>query len=69
MSVAIRINENLYSQAKIQAMAEFRSAPSQIEYWASVGRAAIDNPDLSVEIIKDLLIAKNEKSETFEFIK
>lgn len=58
MSISIRINEDLYNQAKI---------PNQIEYWAKIGKNAIANPDLPIDMIKDLLIAKNEQSEPFEF--
>ena len=67
MSVSIRVNDELYSLAKTQAKAEFRPIPSQIEYWARVGRAAMDNPDLPIEMVEKLLIAINEESEPFEF--
>lgn len=67
MSISIRINEDLYNQAKIQAKAEFRKIPNQIEYWAKIGKNAIANPDLPIDMIRDLLVAKNEKSEPFEF--
>jgi hypothetical protein len=68
MSISIRINDEFYQQAKIQAKATLRTTPSQIEYWAKIGRAAIDNPDLPIDIIEKLLVAKNEESETFKFI-
>lgn len=67
MSVSIRINDAFYQEAKSQAKAEFRSIPNQIEYWARVGKIAIENPDLSVETIKALMLAKHETSEPFEF--
>ena len=70
MGIAIRIDEEIYNAAKKTAAAEYRSIPSQIEYWAMVGKCALDNPDLPVEFIKDVLIAKNtDKSlaEPFEF--
>lgn len=69
MSTSIRINDDFYHQAKIQAKAELRTVPSQIEYWARVGRAAMNNPDLPIDMVEKLLIAKNEESEPFEFIK
>jgi len=68
MSVSIRINDSLYNQAKTQAKAELRTIPSQIEFWARVGRTAIDNPDLPIDMVEKLLIAKNEANEPFEFI-
>ena len=40
MSVSVRIEDELYAQAKVQATAEHRSIAGQIEYWAKVGRAA-----------------------------
>ncbi len=67
MSISVRINDALYEAAKQRAKAEFRSIPNQLEYWAMVGRAALDNPDLPVEFIRDVLIAQNEESEPFEF--
>ena len=70
MGIAIRIDEEIYNAAKKTASAEYRSIPSQIEYWAMIGKCALDNPDLPVEFIKDVLIAKNtDKSlaEPFEF--
>ena len=32
----------------------------QIEFWAKVGKAALDNPDLPVDFVRDLLIARAE---------
>ncbi|CAC9495316.1 hypothetical protein BPUTSESOX_1999 [uncultured Gammaproteobacteria bacterium] len=67
MSISIRINDDFYNQAKIQAKAELRTVPNQIEYWARIGRAAMHNPDLPVDMVEKLLIAKNEENEPFEF--
>ncbi|MDR1702678.1 MAG: ParD-like family protein [Sporomusaceae bacterium] len=69
MSIAIRIDDELYEDAKRSAAAEFRTAPLQIAYWAKLGKAALDNPDLPIEFIRDTLIAKLEKTEPFEFSK
>ncbi|WP_348670118.1 hypothetical protein [uncultured Candidatus Thioglobus sp.] len=69
MSVSIRVNDELYNLAKTQAKAEFRTIPSQIEYWARIGRTAMANPDLPIEMVEQLLIAVNEESEPFEFSK
>jgi hypothetical protein len=67
MSVSVRIHESLYEIAKVRAKAELRSIPCQIEYWARVGRTALDNPDLPIEFIRDVLIAREEESEPFVF--
>lgn len=58
MGVPIRINETVYNDAKKVASAEFRSIPNQIEYWATLGKCALDNPDLPIEFIKDILLSK-----------
>jgi hypothetical protein len=60
MSTPIRISEDIYSAAKKVAKAEFRSVPHQIEFWAKIGKCALDNPDLPIEFIKEILIAKNQ---------
>ncbi len=63
MSVAVRIDDELYAQAKIKAEAEHRSIEGQIEYWAKVGRAALDNPDLPVSFIAESLMSMDEPRE------
>ena len=52
-SIAIRIDRQLYDQARNDARAEHRTISGQVEYWARVGRAALDNPDLPVTFIAD----------------
>lgn len=59
MSIAIRINETMYNEAKKVAKAEYRTIPSQIEFWAQVGKCALENPNLPIEFVRDLLISKN----------
>ena len=54
-STSIRINENLYKQAKQDAAIEHRTISGQIEFWAEIGRAAIDNPDLPISFIAESL--------------
>lgn len=70
MGISIRIDESIYNEAKKVANAEFRTIPNQIEYWAKIGKCALDNPDLPIEFIKELLISKNTDrslAEPFEF--
>lgn len=68
MSVAIRIDDELYKEAKKYAEAEFRTVPLQVTYWAKIGRAALDNPDLPIEFIRDILAARKQGDYTpFEF--
>jgi hypothetical protein len=59
MSIPIRVNETIYNAAKKVAKAEFRSIPNQIEFWARIGKCALENPDLPTEFIKELLVSKN----------
>ncbi len=62
-STSIRINQELYQQAKQDALQEHRSIAGQIEFWARVGRAALDNPDLPVSFIAESLASLAEPRE------
>jgi hypothetical protein len=62
-TISVRIDRALYEQAKLDASAEHRSIPGQIELWAKVGRAAIDNPDLPVSFITEALASLAEPRE------
>ena len=55
MSMPVRIEPDLYNRAKKEAAVEHRTIAGQIEFWAQVGRACIDNPDLPVTFIIDSL--------------
>lgn len=66
MGIPIRIDESIYYEAKKVAAAEFRSIPNQIEYWATLGKCALDNPDLPIEFIKNILISKLQDSSLAE---
>lgn len=59
MGTAIRINDDLYLAAQRVAGAERRSIPQQIEFWALVGKTALENPDLPVDFVRELLISKH----------
>ena len=59
-STSIRIDQTLYEQARSEAVGEHRTIAGQIEYWAKVGRAALDNPDLPVSFIAESLAALAE---------
>ena len=62
MSMPVRIEPDLYNRAKKEAAVEHRTIAGQIEFWAQVGRACIDNPDLPVNFVIDSL-ASLETSE------
>lgn len=59
-STSIRIDQGLYEQAKQDALLEHRSISGQIEFWARVGRTALDNPDLPVSFIAEVLASMAE---------
>ncbi len=63
-STSIRIDQRLYEQARDEAVAEHRTIAGQVEYWAKVGRAALDNPDLPVSFIAESLASMAEPRET-----
>jgi hypothetical protein len=58
MSTAIKLDSALVETARIYAQAAHRSTPKQIEYWATLGRIAEQNPDLPYEFILGLLQAR-----------
>lgn len=62
-TLSVRIDETLVHAARASAKAEFRSVQGQIEYWAKLGRAALDNPDLPVSFISESLMGLAEPRE------
>ncbi|HEY8036793.1 MAG TPA: ParD-like family protein [Methylobacter sp.] len=62
MGMPVRIYDSLYEQARAQAQVERRTIAGQIEFWALVGKTALDNPDLPIDFVRDLLIARAEGS-------
>lgn len=60
MATAVKLSENIISEAKIISKALNRSLAGQIEHWARIGKIAEENPDLSYEFIKNILIAEEE---------
>jgi hypothetical protein len=60
MSIAIRVDEAIYDSARKIAKAECRTPAQQIAYWAKIGRAALDNPDLPIEFIRDTLASMED---------
>ena len=60
MGMPVRIDDALYEQAKAHASAERRTIAGQIEFWAMVGKAALDNPDLPIDFVRELMVARAE---------
>lgn len=64
---SVQIDENLFNSAMLEGKANFRSTDNQINFWAKVGKNALENPDLPVDFIAKIIIAKNQPSEKFDF--
>jgi hypothetical protein len=65
MSMSVRIDDELYEQAKAASKGECRTIAGQLEFWAKVGRAALDNPDLPVDFVRELMISRAEDRKQF----
>ena len=63
MSSAIRISEQLVNKARAFSRVENRSLTGQIEYWVKIGKCAEENPDLTFNLIKEILIGMEELNE------
>ena len=60
MATAVRISEELVSEAKKFSRIDHRSLTGQIEHWARMGKCAEENPDLTYSLIKEILIGVEE---------
>jgi hypothetical protein len=60
MGMPVRIDDDLYQQAKDSSHGECRTIAGQLEFGAKVGKAALDNPDLPIELVSELLVARKE---------
>jgi len=60
MPTAVRISEELVFEAKKMSKVEHRSITGQIEHWARIGKIAEENPDLTYDLIKEILIGIEE---------
>lgn len=59
-TASIRLNKELVDKAYAIAKAKHRTPPKQIEHWATIGQIMEDNPDLSYEFVRQLLVAQAE---------
>lgn len=60
MAIAVKLSDEIVSNAKVNAKALSRSIAGQIEHWAKIGKLAEENPDLTYDFIKNILIAQQE---------
>lgn len=63
MPTPVKLPDSLMQQASRYAAAHHRSIPKQIEHWATIGKAAEDNPDLPYSFIRDLMLAIEESND------
>ena len=67
----IKLSGAIVSEANKYAAVFSRSIPKQIEHWVKIGRIAEENPDLSYNFIKDILLSleemKSEKPSPYQF--
>jgi hypothetical protein len=66
MSITVRISDEIYEAAARTAKAEYRSTAQQIEYWAALGKAALENPDLPIVLVRDILMARAQDNAQVE---
>ena len=60
MASSVKISDNMLYSAQMVAKVLNRSVAGQIEYWAKIGKISEENPDLTYDMIKDLLISLQE---------
>ncbi len=60
MATAVRISETLVREAKLMSSVDNRSVTGQIEHWAKIGKCAEENPSLTYNLIKEILIGIEE---------
>ena len=60
MLSTVRVSENLIREAGIYGKTDNRSAEDQIAYWIRIGKCAEENPDLTYDLIREILIGIEE---------
>ncbi len=60
MTTAVRVSDKLVREAKIYSKIDKRSVTGQIEHWATIGKCAEENPELTYSLIKEILIGLAE---------
>ena len=60
MTTAVRVSDDLVKEAKIFSRIDNRSITGQIEHWARIGKCIEENPDLTYNLIKEILVGITE---------
>lgn len=63
MATTLKLSDELVNMVRPYAIAKHRSIAKQIEYWARLGKAVEDNPELPIQFIKNTLLAVAEADE------
>lgn len=59
-AVVVKINDDLYREARLRGKRNSRSVDEQINFWAKLGKACIDNPELPTPFVAGCLEALEE---------
>lgn len=60
MPTAVRVSDRLVNKARKFSKVDHRSVTGQIEHWACIGQCAEENPDLTYDLIKEILLGIEE---------
>ena len=60
MAIAIKISDELITDARVHSKVNKRSLTAQIEFWAKIGKCSEENPDLTYDQIKEILLGLEE---------
>jgi hypothetical protein len=60
MATAVRISEKIVNEARKFSRVDHRSITGQIEHWAKIGKCAEENPDLTYNLIREILMGLEE---------
>jgi hypothetical protein len=60
MAIEIKLCNKIVFEANVVAKVFKRSVADQIEHWIKIGQLAEENPNLTYEFIKNILIAQQE---------
>ena len=63
MAIAVKLPSSIVTEARKVSKVLSRSVAGQIEHWARIGKIAEENPDLTYEFIKAILLAEQEIEE------
>lgn len=70
MGITVTLDTHLVDSAKTYSTIQHRSVPKQIEHWATIGRIAEENPEISYNVIKSILLGladvKNDHVEKYD---